>query len=196
MIAAMRFVICAVLAVVFLAGHSKCEQSTAPPQLYVSKGACPFECCTYRRWIANRNVALMDYPGGKAIAQVRKREEVLAITGEVQTHPLRFQVKEKGPDKEAEPVPVGSTVYLSCGRRLLVGMVSRQDYSDGSSICGPRPSLSMVGENKNQVRAERLGSHERQRSFIRQCRSLCMSKMSALVHSVMASLPVITDDLT
>jgi hypothetical protein len=60
MIEAMRFVICTVLAVVFLAGHSKCEQSTAPPQLYVSKGACPFECCTYRRWIANRTVALMD----------------------------------------------------------------------------------------------------------------------------------------
>ncbi len=112
MIAALRFVSCAVLESVFLTRHSQCEQSTAPPQLYVSKGACPFECCTYRRWIANRTVALMDHPGGKAIAQVRKREEVLAITGEVQTHPLRFQVKEKGPDKEAEPVPVGSTVYL------------------------------------------------------------------------------------
>jgi hypothetical protein len=112
MIEAMRFVLCAVLAIVFAAGHSQCEQSTALPQLYISKGACPFECCTYQRWIAKWTVALMDQPGGKSIAQVRKREEVLAITGEVQTHPLRFQVKEKGPDKEAEPVPVGSTVYL------------------------------------------------------------------------------------
>jgi hypothetical protein len=111
-IVAMRFVICAVFAIVFAAGHSQCEQSTVPPQVYISKGACPFECCTYQRWIANRAIALMDHPGGKSIAQVRKREEVLAITGEVQTHPLRFQVKEQGPDKEAQAVPVGSTVYL------------------------------------------------------------------------------------
>jgi hypothetical protein len=101
-----------VLAIVCHAGHSQPAPSTAPPQLYISKGACPFECCTYQRWIANRTVALMDHPGGKSIGQVRKRDKVLAITGEVQTHPLSFQIKEKGPDKEAEPVPVGSTVYL------------------------------------------------------------------------------------
>ncbi|MFZ0592290.1 MAG: hypothetical protein WAM39_17650 [Bryobacteraceae bacterium] len=110
----MRFVICAVLAILLTAGHSQCEQSAPPPQLYISKGACPFECCTYQTWIANRTVALVDHPGGKVIAQVRKGEEVQGITGEVETHPLRFQIKEKGLDfdKRTEPVPVGSTVYL------------------------------------------------------------------------------------
>jgi hypothetical protein len=108
----MRFVICAALAIVCIAGHSECEQAISPPKLYVSKGACPFECCTYQRWIANRTVSLMDHPGGRSIAHVRKREEVLAITGEVQTHPFRFQIEQKGPDKETEPVPAGSIVYL------------------------------------------------------------------------------------
>jgi hypothetical protein len=51
-------------------------------------------------------------PGGRSIAQVPKHEEVLAITGEVRTHPLRFQIKQKGPVKETQPVPVGSIVYL------------------------------------------------------------------------------------
>jgi hypothetical protein len=54
----------------------------------------------------------MDHPGGAAIAQLRKGEEVRAITGEVVTHPIRFQITQKGPDSEIEPVPVGSTVYL------------------------------------------------------------------------------------
>jgi hypothetical protein len=103
---------CAALAIVVTAGHSECEQATSPPKLYISKGACPFECCTYQKWIANRTVTLMDHPGGRSIAQVRKREEVVAITGEVQTHPLRFQIEQKGPDKEGEPMAVGSIVYL------------------------------------------------------------------------------------
>jgi hypothetical protein len=54
----------------------------------------------------------MDHPGGRSITQVRKHERVLAITGEVQTHPLPYRIKQKGNDKEVGPVAVGSTVYL------------------------------------------------------------------------------------
>ncbi len=110
----MRFLRRGVLAVILTAGYSQCEQSAVPPQLYISKGACPFECCTYQLWIANRVVALVDHPGGKVIAQVRKGDKVQAITGEVETHQLRFKIKRKGLDfdKVTEPVPVGSTVYL------------------------------------------------------------------------------------
>ena len=100
---------------------------------------------------------------------MRKREEVLAITGEVQTHPLRFQVEEKGPDKEAEPVPVGSTVYLlhPVGEGFWLVWFRGRIIQMDPSIYGARPSLSMVGENKNQVWSNRMGSHERQRSLIR-----------------------------
>lgn len=94
------------------AGIMQGEQRNSPPDLYVSKGACPFECCVYREWIANRDLAVMDKPDGKPIAQLRKHDHVSAITGEVQTHPLRFQIRQKGPDKEAVSIPLGSTVYL------------------------------------------------------------------------------------
>ena len=101
-----------VIAIVLPVGHSQSAQSATPPRLYISKGACPFECCTYRQWIANRTVALIDHPGGKSIGQVRRLDKVLAITGEVQAHPLRFQIKEKGLDNGVDSAPVGSTVYL------------------------------------------------------------------------------------
>jgi hypothetical protein len=86
--------------------------SGSPPSLYISKGACPFECCVYRKWTANRDLQLMDHPGGKPIAQIRKHDIVSARTGEVTTHPLRFRITQKGPDKEDVPIPIGSIVYL------------------------------------------------------------------------------------
>lgn len=88
------------------------KQADSPPSPYISEGACPFECCTYREWIANRDLAVMDKPNGRPIGQLRKHEHVSGITGEIVTHPLRFQIKRKGPDKEAVSVPVGSTIYL------------------------------------------------------------------------------------
>jgi hypothetical protein len=88
------------------------EISGSPPSLYVSKGACPFECCVYRDWTANRDVPLFDHPDGRPIGQVREHDVVSARTGEIRTHPLRFRIAQKGPDKEKIPVPVGSIVYL------------------------------------------------------------------------------------
>lgn len=107
----MRSIALAVLTLV-AAGTMQGQQANSPPVPYISKGACPFECCTYREWIANRDMTVMDKPDGKPIAQLRKHEHVSAITGEIETHPLRFQIKQKGPDKKDIPVPVGSTVYL------------------------------------------------------------------------------------
>ena len=58
------------------------ELPGSPPSLYVSKGACPFECCTYREWTANRDLVLTDHPDGKPIARFRKHEVVSALAGE------------------------------------------------------------------------------------------------------------------
>src|SRR3954452_17771164 len=88
-----------------VAGMMQGEQGNSPPDLYISKGACPFECCVYREWTANRDLAVMDKPDGKPIAQLRKHEHVSATTGEIQTHPLRFQIRQKGPDKGAVSIP-------------------------------------------------------------------------------------------
>jgi hypothetical protein len=85
-----------------------CQQPV--PRVYVSMGACPFECCRYGKWVANRRVVLLDHPGGRPVAKVAAGEQVLAITGEVITRPVRFQVRRDGPYDDG--VPAGSAVYL------------------------------------------------------------------------------------
>lgn len=86
------------------------QQSSAPPKVYVSKGACPFECCTYQDWTARRPLRLLDQPGGRSIARIADGEQVLAITGEVHTKPLRFRITRNGSYDDG--VPSGSVVYL------------------------------------------------------------------------------------
>jgi len=39
-----------------LAPRMLCQQNPKPPTFYISKGACPFECCRYGKWIARRPV--------------------------------------------------------------------------------------------------------------------------------------------
>ena len=38
-----------------------------PPNVYIDKGACPFECCTYREWVAHTDVTLLESPNGKKV---------------------------------------------------------------------------------------------------------------------------------
>lgn len=81
-----------------------------PPNVYVDKGACPFECCTYREWVALTNVTLLDAANGKkVVGQIKKGEKVLALTGEVHSVPLRVVAKEDDPDAG---VKAGDTFYI------------------------------------------------------------------------------------
>src|SRR6476469_896512 len=86
------------------------EQRLTPPSVYVSKSACPFECCRYANWAATRPLVLLDRPGGHPVAKVSEGEQVLAITGEVITHQTPFKIRGHGPYDEG--VPAGSVVYL------------------------------------------------------------------------------------
>jgi len=86
------------------------QQRSVPPKVYVSKGACPFECCTYRNWTARLSLSLLDQPGGRFIARIGDGEQVLAMTGEVHAKPLRFRVTRDGSYDDG--VPTGSIVYL------------------------------------------------------------------------------------
>jgi hypothetical protein len=68
-----------------------------PPSFFNDRGACPFECCTYRRWKTEKTTKLYERPDvrsrqvGTAVAGSRVR----AVTGEVHTIPSRFIVKKK-----------------------------------------------------------------------------------------------------
>ncbi len=39
-----------------------------PPKVHIDRGACPFECCTYREWVAKKEIALVNAPNGKKVA--------------------------------------------------------------------------------------------------------------------------------
>jgi hypothetical protein len=98
------------LLLVLTANPGFSQQKSAPPKVYVSKGACPFECCTYQDWTARRPLSLLDRPGGRSIARIADGEQVLALTGEIHAKPLRFRVRRSGPHDDG--VPAGSVVYL------------------------------------------------------------------------------------
>jgi hypothetical protein len=62
---------------------------TAPPLPYVDQGACPFECCVYRDWTAEKQFTAVkhhDAPGNKERSFIVKRgERVTAMSGIVIT---------------------------------------------------------------------------------------------------------------
>jgi len=99
-----------VLMLIPMGGTIFCQRRVGPPSVYVSKGACPFECCRYGKWVATRRLVLLDHPGGHPVANFSEGEQVLAITGEVITHPVRF--KRSGDYPYHDEVPAGSAVYL------------------------------------------------------------------------------------
>ncbi len=89
-------------------GQSTGEQK--PPSIHIDKGACPFECCTYREWVARTEVTLLDGPNRKrVVGRIKKGESVLALTGEVHSIPLRVVADRDYPDAG---VKAGDTIYL------------------------------------------------------------------------------------
>ena len=60
---------------------------TRPPLPYEDVGACPFECCTYREWIANKNTPLHRNRNNNTpvVFRVTPRERVQGVTGVVIT---------------------------------------------------------------------------------------------------------------
>ena len=110
-----------------------------PPNVYIDKGACPFECCTYREWVAHTDVMLLDSPNGKrVVGRIKKGERVLALTGEVHSVPLRVIVKYDYPEAG---IKAGDTIYVlhyagegyykvwHDGKRKAVDL---EDHPDGS----------------------------------------------------------------
>lgn len=65
------------------------------PVFYIDKGACPFECCTYRDWRTNKTVKIYAEPktGSSVVGSIEKGTTVMAQTGEVHTKPGKIIVK-------------------------------------------------------------------------------------------------------
>jgi hypothetical protein len=65
-----------------------------PPAIYIDKGACPFECCTYRRWKTEKTTIAYARPDKRSrrIGKFRAGSNVNALTGEVRTMPGKFVI--------------------------------------------------------------------------------------------------------
>lgn len=75
------------------------------PDFYTDKGACPFECCTYRDWIVEKATRLHAAPkaGSPLIGTVEKNITIKASTGEVHTIPGKFVVSvDRSPYKKGD----------------------------------------------------------------------------------------------
>lgn len=83
------------------------DADSRPPAEFISKDVCPFECCTYREWVALRAVPLYERPRGAKTGVISKGDRVQGVTGIVITHPLPYRVAKQEGD-----IPAGATVYL------------------------------------------------------------------------------------
>ena len=84
--------------------------ATAPPNPYIDKGACPFECCTYRDWKATKPITRLDQPNGKKrVAQISAGSTVHAVTGEVISAPTAIVARQAYADS---PIRKGDTFYF------------------------------------------------------------------------------------
>jgi hypothetical protein len=77
----------ACLCVLVAPGAYTARAQRLPPRNYEDRGACPFECCTYREWSVRADTVL--YKGraknSPAAFRVRKGERVRGLTGVVVT---------------------------------------------------------------------------------------------------------------
>lgn len=89
-------------------------QNGRPPIPYIDKGACPFECCTYREWTVDKPTAVRSamQDGSSVAFRLKKSERVKGLTGVVitsQPGEVRVLKRTKIGKLTARP---GDTLYL------------------------------------------------------------------------------------
>jgi hypothetical protein len=83
-----------ILVVLLFSPGLDAHSQTRPPAVYVDKGACPFECCTYREWKTEKTTAAYARPDKRSrrVGRFRAGTKVVALMGEVRTVPGRFVI--------------------------------------------------------------------------------------------------------
>lgn len=102
---------------------------STPPNPFIDKGACPFECCTYRDWTTKKPVTLLDKPDGKtAVAAVPAKTVVRGVTGQVWSMPVSITATHAFADS---PIRKGDTFYAmhSAGEGFWVVWFKGKTYS-------------------------------------------------------------------
>src|SRR5581483_4101633 len=89
----------------------------APPMPYVDKGQCPFECCTFGTWTANRRTAVLRAARADAPVafELAKGETVRVPTGDVVTvragRVRALRATTIGEDGDATRLAAGDVFY-------------------------------------------------------------------------------------
>ena len=99
---------------ILISGFAIFGQNSRPTMPFVDKGACPFECCTYREWTVDKATAVRSaMRDSSSIAfRLRKGERVRGLTGSVitsQAGEVRVLKRTKIGPFTAKP---GDTLYL------------------------------------------------------------------------------------
>ena len=96
----------------------KPRDSSRPPRMYADFGACPFECCMYRRWGVNADTVFYKERSTRSpvVFRARKGEHVTGLTGVVITiEPGVVRVKKEmtlGVDGRSVKARPGDVLYL------------------------------------------------------------------------------------
>jgi hypothetical protein len=91
------------------------SEAQEKPQLpYNDWGACPFECCTYREWVAESPIVVFKKRNEKSdvVFRLENGEAVQAVTGVVVTYQL-------GVTKIVKPIEIG---YLPGGQKPMLSL--------------------------------------------------------------------------
>lgn len=102
-------------------GQSINTRPTHPPVPYIVRGACPFECCSYREWTAYGAIPVRAKPATSAplVFRTRNGERIHGDSGNVIVSRLGAVValtpfRIAGSDEQGTviPVPRGDTLYV------------------------------------------------------------------------------------
>lgn len=85
-----------------------------PPMPFQDRGACPFECCTYRTWFATKTTLLRSKRDNSSpiIFKVKKGEAVTGVTGVVITTRYGIIKILRKHTIDGVHLRAGATVYL------------------------------------------------------------------------------------
>jgi hypothetical protein len=103
---------------VYLTQLRALDVSGRPPERYVARGACPFECCSYREWDVLKTTALYDVPFGTlVVSSAVKGQRVRGVTGDVHLRPTPVAVVHD----RSSPKKSSRSMTSVCGRAATVG---------------------------------------------------------------------------
>jgi len=123
------------VALVFVA-LPKCYPQVNPPTTFVDRGACPFECCTYREWKTEKTTIAYARADrrSKRIGKFTAGSKVIALTGIVYSMPRRFlAIKPYGKYKPGDII-LG---YTSYGEGSYKVWFRGRMYTEGLEEDGP-----------------------------------------------------------